>query len=152
MLIDHLPRAMIESAPRGRMQGLGGLGRCVRQLILLALAWPLASASAEPWRAIEGVVVDAAGKPIEGAVVRLRAAEPSSPTDALGRFRLMTHAIATGIQITAAKPGYIIAGAPLVPGAEPYRLVMEEIAETDDASYAWVSAYVLGEPEGPVQD
>jgi hypothetical protein len=123
-----------------------------RVLLALALAWPLAPAVAEPWRHLEGVVVDKDGAPVADAVVRLRAEEPSARTDRLGRFTLVTPAIGSGIQITAAKPGYIIAGAPLVQGAGPYRLVLQPIAESDDASYAWVSAYVLGSAVGPIED
>ncbi|MBI1775290.1 MAG: hypothetical protein HYR63_08085 [Proteobacteria bacterium] len=120
--------------------------------IVLSALLAGAPGQADPMRVIEGIVVDAAGRPVADALLRLRASDTAARSDAEGRFTLVGPAIGAGIEITAAKPGYVIAGQALGNEAIRYRLVLRPIAPADERSYAWVSAYALADRQGPIED
>ncbi len=109
----------------------------MRRLALLLFAF----LAAAPGETLTGTVVDAAGAPVEGARVRLRASEPFAVTGADGRFTLADAASAPGREITAARPGHIIAGATLKDGIFDYRIQLPAIPAGDDATYPWVTAF-----------
>ncbi|MBI1774888.1 MAG: hypothetical protein HYR63_06025 [Proteobacteria bacterium] len=132
------------------MLGRSDSGRVLVLLLQLALACPAIAQAAGG--ILEGTVIDAAGEPVAEAVVRIRAHAAASLTDATGRFRLERPTGEPGLQITAAKTGYVIAGTQVLEQATDYRLVLRPVPLADDPSYAWVSAYALAEQNGPITD
>lgn len=108
----------------------------MRRLVLLLSIFLLAA----PGETLTGMVVDESGVPVEGARVRLRAAEAVVITGADGRFVLADPASAPGGEITAARPGHIIGGTTLKAGIFDYRIQLAPIPAGDDATYPWVTA------------
>lgn len=109
----------------------------MRRLLLLLLALLVAA----PAETLTGTVVDAAGQPVGGARVRLRASSTVVLTDAGGRFTLADAGAAPGGEITAARPGHIIGGAVVKAGLSDYRIVLPAIPDGDDPTYPWVTAF-----------
>jgi hypothetical protein len=108
----------------------------MRRLILL-----LALLVAAPGETLTGTVVDAAGQPVDGARVRLRASSTVVLTDSSGRFALADATAAPGGEITAAHTGHIIGGAVLKSGVSDYRIALPAIPDGDDPTYPWVTAF-----------
>jgi hypothetical protein len=76
--------------------------------------------------------------PIRDARVRFQATSDLVMTDARGRFRLAVpegDALSTQPIVTAAKPGYLIAGGPVRDGMV---IELDKLPEDDDPEYAWV--------------
>jgi hypothetical protein len=103
------------------------LGLLAAVAALCAHAWFLRPAS---WGS---VVAD--GRPVAGARVRFKAHADSVLTDSAGRFRLPSTA-GFADRLTASKPGYVIAGAPL--SGLPRTLSLEMLAQADCETYAFV--------------
>ena len=91
----------------------------MRRLVLLISALLLAG----PGALLTGTVVDESGAPVEGARVRLRAAETYVVTGMDGRFTLADQAAVPGREITAARPGHVIDGVTLKDGVSDYRKI-----------------------------
>lgn len=109
----------------------------MRRLVLLLSAFLLAG----PGETMTGTVVDENGAPIEGARVRLRAAETFVITDADGRFAIADPAAGPGRELTAARPGHIIGGVTLKDGLADHRIQLPAIPPGDDPTYPWVTAF-----------
>src|SRR5262245_52063558 len=115
-----------------------GNGRLVKRVFgfgagpaALAL-WGIHAALAAPTE-IAGEVRDAAG-PVANAVVRLKGTSHATRSDARGRFRLPRPGLAA--RVTAAKDGYLIAGADA--DADPLVLTLRPLPAADCNRYAWV--------------
>ena len=93
-----------------------------------------------PDNAVQGQVVDAQGGPIGDAVVRLQATQNSTISDPQGCFRLDDVGLEETRSITAWKEGYFINLGPATKDEPFIRIVLEEIASTDNRQYAWLSS------------
>ncbi len=109
----------------------------MRRPALLLLALILAA----PGETLRGTVVDAAGQPVDGARVRLRASQTVVLTTPDGRFALADPAAAPGGEITAARAGHIIGGVTIKDTVFDYRIQLPAIPAGDDATYPWVTAF-----------
>jgi hypothetical protein len=98
--------------------------------LLFLVVLPCAPSSAPP---LSGAIVDTDG-PVSGATVRIQASPLVTRTDAAGRFAL-PHPGGTA-RVTAAKDGYLIAGADA--NAGPLTLALERVPAGDCEAYAWV--------------
>ena len=94
--------------------------------------------------AIEGVVVDAAGRPLEGARVRYQGAPEATQSDASGRFQLAAPTGDAPRHVTAWKRGYYNGGASFKDGQAAYRIALQALPAADDRRYRWLL------PRGPV--
>lgn len=119
-----------------RRRGASWFAPCCLALLLLASAGPAA--------ALQGVVVDARGRPLAGAEVRYQGSAQSSLSDAGGRFRLVPADGESSRQVTAWKRGYYNGGVVLKPERRHYRIVLQALPSRDYAHYRWLS------PRGPV--
>ncbi len=90
-------------------------------------------------RLISGVVVNAAGEGIAGAVVRLRAQATYTLTDARGRFALPVDPAATTTEVTAWAPGYFVGSAFLTDDDAPLTITLHAHPTTDNPDYAFIS-------------
>ena len=89
-----------------------------------------------PEAQLAGTVV-AEGVPLAGARVRIKGQTKFVETDASGRFDLPFEPSAEQkLQVTAAKPDFIIAGADV--GDEPLRIDLSPLPTEDDVEYRWV--------------
>lgn len=109
----------------------------MRRLVLLISALLLAG----PGALLTGTVVDESGAPVEGARVRLRAAETYVVTGMDGRFTMADQAAVPGREITAARPGHVIGGVTLKDGVSDYRIQLPALPAGDDPTYPWVTAF-----------
>lgn len=92
--------------------------------------------------ALAGRVVSE-GRAIPGARVRWKGEPTHVVTDSQGRFRLpLENRQSTGDEtlatVTAAMPGYIIAGVPWTDDVDDVQIELQPIPNEDDASYSWV--------------
>jgi hypothetical protein len=100
--------------------------------LLLLLALP--GAPVRDPSPLTGAVRIADGTPVSGAIVRLQATALTTQTDAAGRFTLPRP---TGpVRVTAAKEGYLIAGADAT--AAPLVLTLQRVPDEDCETYRWV--------------
>jgi hypothetical protein len=111
-------------------------------VVLLVVAWAL---SRRHWRgtderatdtpeAVHGQVVDSGG-PLVGARVRFKADNHLALTDSTGHFHLPESAH-NRRRVTAAKDGYLIAGADT--DSSPLTLTLMPLPKVDHEAYAWV--------------
>jgi nitrate/TMAO reductase-like tetraheme cytochrome c subunit len=77
-----------------------------------------------------------ADRPVAGACVRFKGTAVSTLTDEAGHFRLPRPAGAA--RVTAAKEGYLVAGAPA--DASPLSLTLTPLPETDNEDYRWANS------------
>lgn len=116
--------------------------------ILLTLAVSVACQPAT-LDSISGRVVDSDGAPVPGAVVRVKATDPSTATDAEGRFTLAGLDPDMPVFVTAWAAGYYINGvADVMPRAVDVEIVLHTHHDTDNPDYAWLpSTYHEGQGE-----
>jgi hypothetical protein len=100
-------------------------------LVLIALAIRFDS---QPTPATSGEIYNSNG-PVENALVRFKGRAENTLSDGQGRFRLPPDPHAR--RVTAWKPGFLIAGAPLTP--EPLRLLLHPLPNADNPDYDWIS-------------
>jgi len=105
------------------------------------------SSQAQVSDSVSGIVRDTSG-PIAGAVVRVRASEQVTTSDAEGHFTLSGLTPDVPVDLTAWAPGYYITGGQaILPGTENVDLMLVAHASEDNPNYQWVSAYAsAGEP------
>jgi hypothetical protein len=98
--------------------------------------WSLSS-----FQGLSGVVLDTAGRPVAGAIVRAQGSEEVTRSDAGGRFRLPRNVRMTGRHVTAWAPGYFNAGTEPRPG-RPVTITLTPLPSDDHPDYTWVSPYL----------
>jgi hypothetical protein len=81
---------------------------------------------------VAGLVCDEAGQPLAGVRVRWQGQPEYVLSDSAGQFQLPGR----GLRITAALPGFFIAGT--TPGPGPVRLSLRPLPQEDHPEYAWV--------------
>jgi hypothetical protein len=107
-----------------------GLAAALVLLAIPALAWKVHS--------VTGVVLEEAGRPLVGAVVRLRASEHATKTDSQGRFVISGFPPALKVRVTGWAEGYYVAGRTLWPWDGEVTLRLTPYAVPDNTAYAWV--------------
>ena len=107
-----------------------GLAAALVLLAVPALAWKVHS--------VTGVVLEEAGGPLVGAVVRLRATDHATQTDSQGRFVLSGFPPTLRVRVTAWAEGYYVAGRTLWPWNGEATLRLTPYTVPDHAAYAWV--------------
>ncbi len=108
-------------------------------LTVAALAGCSARSGTPPTAVLTGTVVDASGRPIPEARVRLQATALSTVTTEAGSFRLPATADPSIQVIAAWKEGYFNGGEQLISGRSNYRIVLAAIPHGDNRDYAWAS-------------
>ena len=86
---------------------------------------------------VSGVVHDATGSPVSGAVVRVKATSSSTLTDAGGKFTLGGFAPAFRVRVTGWQDGYYIDGADAWPWNTTVELVLSSYRQPDRNDYVW---------------
>jgi hypothetical protein len=105
-------------------------------LAIIAGVWLLTSRRWINERAgVSGLVRDGSG-PVAGALVRCQGTNTHVMTDHSGRFRLPKQSD-DAVRITAAKDGYVIAGAPV--DAQRVHLELRRLPTADCEDYSWVN-------------
>ncbi len=91
---------------------------------------------------VRGRVLDEAGQPIPGAVVRVKATDLTTLTNPDGAFMLNELTPGKPVKITAWSSGYFNGGGDVEvsPGSEDLKIILIKHAETDNPDYEWVSA------------
>ena len=117
--------------------------RCLWIIVVVLFLGACSSKSGK----ITGQVIDAAGQPVEDAVVRVQTTEISTSTDEAGLFTL-TGITEAEVYITAWKSGFYIVGAAAQPGDMDVEIELHAHAAEDNPDYAWLpSEYHPGEGE-----
>jgi Carboxypeptidase regulatory-like domain len=98
--------------------------------VALSLRWRV--------RAVSGVVYDERGRPVAGAVVRLRASQYATLADDQGRFALAGFPPEFRPRITAWADGYYVAGRAVWPWEREFTLTLPPYSVPDNASYSWI--------------
>lgn len=120
---------------------------CLAVALVMVIARP-ASSHAQSTRTVSGIVVDESG-PVAGAIVRVRATDRCTTTDAEGRFTLTGLSQDEPVDLTAWAPGYFITGGTTyLPGADDVVLTLTVHTATDNPDYAWLSAFASAGEEG----
>ncbi len=90
-----------------------------------------------PFRGRSGTVVDDAGNEVADATVRVQGTSVVVETDDHGEFQLLLprHLAGRVSRVTAAKPGFIIAG---IPSNERLHFELRRLPSEDSEGYAWV--------------
>jgi Carboxypeptidase regulatory-like domain len=88
---------------------------------------------------IAGSVLDQAGKPVEGAIVRIQASQNFAASDAQGRFVLRGLEAGKAVTVSAWKDGYYCTKQEMVtPPTQEVQLRLRLYQTTDNPDYAWV--------------
>jgi len=106
-------------------------------MVLAALVGCSLRPAPAPAGGLTGSVVDAEGRPIAGARVRLQATTSSTLTTDAGAFALAASSDRSPGAIAAWKDGYFNGGAPVVAGRNDYRIVLTAIPAGDARGYGW---------------
>lgn len=92
---------------------------------------------------VQGTVT-AGGKPIRGAVIRVKATEFQTRTDEAGRFVLSGFPPRFSVPVTAWLNGHYISGATAYPWKRTVEIPLQTYRTTDNADYAWIAPQVEG--------
>ncbi|MFL5247484.1 MAG: carboxypeptidase regulatory-like domain-containing protein [Myxococcales bacterium] len=122
--------------------------RWSRALALAALASCSTRLPTAPAGGLRGEVLDASGRPLAGARVRLQATPVSTVTAESGEFTLPVDPDHVSGVVAAWKEGYFNGGEKLVPGRRSYRIVLRAIQPGDDRGYTWASPRERARAEG----
>lgn len=87
---------------------------------------------------ISGVVSDLSGRPVPGAIVRVKGTDISTLTDSNGSFNLIDFIPALRTRVTAWKDGYYTAGADALPWNATVDLTLSSYIGADNPDYAWI--------------
>ena len=98
---------------------------------------PTAQSAAQ---SVTGVVENASGQPVAGALVRLQGTTTTALSGNDGRYRLEVRPDVGARHITAWKEGYYIGGIPLVSGRARQRIQLKPLPPGDNPDYRWISA------------
>lgn len=114
----------------------------------LALSVVLSACHPKP-EGVSGRVVNEEGKPLAGAVVRIRATDHATVTDHEGNFNLIGLSRDDEAFITAWVSGYYINGVDNVtPGTQELEIVLNPLPVSDNPDYEWLqSGYHPGQGE-----
>lgn len=114
--------------------------------LALALAF---SPCTPPQNTISGVVMDHDGRPLPGAVVRVKATGFTATTDPQGAFSLTGLPPGQTVFVTAWQSGYYINGVEGVfPGDGDVKISLHPHLQSDNPDYTWLpSTYHAGEGE-----
>ena len=118
--------------------------RFVRSAILVALAAILLLVLTWKVPRVEGQVLDEDGKPVAGAIVRLRATSYAVQTDSQGRFTFFGFPPALKIRVTAWADGYYVAGRAVWPWNRAVTLTLLPYAVPDNTAYTWIPPAIEG--------
>lgn len=130
---------------------LGTLG--LLAFALLSSCAPAPPVTATEGALIRGVVLDEYGTPLAGAVVRIKATPHSVTTSAAGRFEFTGLKAGQPVILTAFVPGYYIGGGEeAFPGTADATIILRKHPTTDNAAYAWVSAFSRAGETGNCQN
>ena len=113
---------------------------CLVGLLLLA--------GCAPDDTVAGLVLDEAGAPIAGAVVRLQATELFTTTDAQGEFTLQGIPTVGEFRLTAFATGFYIKEADTRTGATDVKIALVAHSDEDHPEYEFLSAGFSAEGEG----
>jgi hypothetical protein len=105
-------------------------------LIFLPLVWKV-------WL-VSGTVTDANGRPLPGAVVRIKTTNVVTETDANSRFTLSLAVPAFKTHVTAWQDGYYIGGAEIWPWRKTVAIKLTPYTVPDNAEYEWIAPAVDG--------
>ncbi|MBI9045187.1 MAG: carboxypeptidase regulatory-like domain-containing protein [Anaerolineaceae bacterium] len=110
------------------------------------------SCCSSPADSISGIVLDEDGKPLPGAVVRIKATEKETLTDLQGYFTLTDLTSDQPVFVTAWDSGYFINGVEdVLPGEKNVEIHLHAHHDNDNPDYDWLpSTYSsgLGEDQG----
>ncbi len=87
---------------------------------------------------ISGRVVDAAGQPVAGAIVRVQATAMTALTDADGQFTIHNTGALDDVMVTAWKLGYFNGGVRIEDETDSPEIVLAELHPADNPDYEWV--------------
>ncbi len=122
----------------------------------VALLWGNAPLRAQGDGTLSGIVQNEQGDPIAGATVRVQTGTLATLTDAAGRFTLEGVPTDRAVTLTAWAPGYYIGGGgethTYAAGTDNIVITLETHPDTDNAAYAWVSAYAEAGEDGNCQN
>ena len=92
---------------------------------------------------IRGTVLNAQGRAIAGATVRVKATEHSTQTDSSGHFILSDLSPGQDVVLTAWAAGYYIGGGKdaILPGSGDVKFTLAVHTQEDNPEYAWLSAF-----------
>ncbi len=88
-------------------------------------------------RSVSGVVTDDAGRPVDGALVRLQGTDITTRSDAQGRFRLASRDEPQATHVTAWKAGFFNGGAQL--SGDDHRIRLKPLPPGDNSGYRWIA-------------
>jgi hypothetical protein len=92
-----------------------------------------------PEDTISGIVLDADGKPVPGATVRVQATTNATQTDAHGQFTLSNLDVGIPVTVSAWKGAYYCATAEKVaPPDSGVSLTLRLVQTTDNPAYQWI--------------
>ena len=94
--------------------------------------------------AVEGIVHDANGVPLAGALVRLKTEGIRTTTDPWGRFRLGGFEPRRHLRVTAWADGYYIGGEDAWPWRRQLDIELRPYTLENNSSYRWVPAALAG--------
>ena len=112
-------------------------------VILIGIVLPCTGTAA----ILSGTVSDAGG-PISGAIVRIRATDTVTLTDAQGQFSLEADSAGQEVEVTAWSYGHYIAYQLVTPPAGSIGLTLRPYHTTDNADYTWGSPFSSGHTMG----
>jgi hypothetical protein len=124
----------------------------MKRKLLLALLIGILVSLAVPavWKtgAVSGKVVDPSGDPIEGALVRVKAANSRTFTDSRGNFSLTGFEPRFGVHITAWADGHYIGGVKVFPWSARVEIQLASYTREDNGAYHWIPPEIGGRSDG----
>lgn len=100
------------------------------------------------WRvqAVSGTVQDAAGQPLAGATVRVKATGIKTLTDEQGRFTLTGFTPSFRVPVTAWQHGYYVGGTDVGPWEEAVAITLTPYTVDDNEAYQWIPSAITRSP------
>lgn len=109
---------------------------------MLGLALLILGVAASPVATLSGMVAEADGSPVSRAMVRIRASDNVTTSDADGWFTLGGLVEGQQVEVTAWADGYYIASAHVTPSLTGLVLTLRPYHSVDNSDYEWAAPSV----------